>query len=195
MDRNTLSISLRGRGEAVGKSLGEIADENSRPDAQPGGARAMRNILAPVEAAPSAAVVSTLGNIAALLGEARRQGGKLDPAKLEALRSMANQVLDAVNAEPDMPAGALVNASDLVAMIADMTDPADFDPVEDPGDPGQAVSMAMSGEIVGKSQCLGEIVESYAGPLATPWGRPDRPTGVDFARTLARNATGKLDRR
>ena len=153
-----------------------------------------------METAPGPEIVAALQNIAALIGQARQQGGKLDTATLESLRSMAGQVLDAVNADPTLPADDLVNVSDLIAAIADIVEPAPFDAVEDPGEPGRpapagnTVSMAMSGEIVGKSQCLGEIVESYTGPLATPWGRPAQVTGVDFARTLARQSTGKRDR-
>ena len=98
------------------------------------------------------------------------------------------------------PADALVSGSDLITAIADMTDPATFEGGEDPADPGHQAPdggavAAASLKGIGVQKSLGEIAEELTGEsFATPWGRPERLSGIGFARALAPLATGKRDR-
>ena len=146
--------------------------QDIRRESDSRGSGGLADVLTPPAPKKHPEAVAALGNITALLDQVRR-GTKLDAATLGSLHSMAGQVLDAINADGGLPAGSLVKASDLIAIIADMMKPHQEPDDSDPyggidtghqGPEGNTVSFALSGEVVGKSMTLGGDCRARARP-------------------------------
>ena len=151
-------------------------------------------ILTPPPAGPHPEAMAAAQNISELLDQVAR-GRKLDAATIGSMRAMTEQILEAAQSDSTLPPDVLVSASDLLAILSDMRDPAPFDDV-DTGHQvpeGNAVSMARRDDGVQKT--LGQLAEEAAGEsFATCWGKPAQPSGIELARALAPMATGKIRR-
>ena len=161
---------------------------------------AIQNIQLP-DAGPSPEIELALNDMVAAVTAIRTGAAEPDAATLGDLQAKAGRVLDALNADPssdpDMMVAVTEFMEELRAMIADNQGDASYGGLNagGPVPQGQVAKRRgpMSGELVGKSLTLGEVAEREIGAsMATAWGRPERPNGVDFARAIAARATGHL---
>ena len=137
---------------------------------------------------PNAETTADLYNLSALLDQ-MKNGTDIDrAAMLGSMRSLGQRILEAANANIDIPGEFLLSVADFLEMMdAMINDASPQDPMIDPGRMVSQGEMAMM-SLDGKSLTLGEIAEAQDGKMAGPWPFPDRPNPRDLEKALQAQA-------